>query len=238
VTIHIDTDYSLIPPYAVMIIFSCTVGLVLQFFINVKRGIEKRIAGYVTVLAPCMSILAAVLLTYISSGGKMFGLSSLGGLFGMYAAAFTVGLIVRDRGIMKLLAEDCTLVLPLMYSIAKVGCFLAGCCRGIPWDGPLCAEYTGRITGTFFPVQLAETVVFFLIFVLGAVMFLRGAKNTVMTVFIASAAAKGGLDVLRESHIGKILSLNQILCALLIVAGIAVMIYGKRTVGSKQDSRI
>ena len=229
--IHINTDYSLIPPYAVMIILSCALGLVLQFFINVKRGIEKRIAGYVTVLAPCMSILAALLLTYAASGGRMFGLSSMGGLFGMYAAVVTVGLIVRDRRTAMILIGDCTLVLPIMYSVAKVGCFLAGCCHGIPYSGPFCTEYTGRVTGTFFPVQLAETVVFFLIFAMGAVMFLKGVKNTAMTVFLTSAAAKGALDFLRESHTGRILSLNQVLCAVLVVTGIAVTVYTRKASG-------
>lgn len=221
-TIHIDTDYSLIPPYAVMIVLSCTIGILMQHIINVKRGVTKKIAGFVTLLSPFMCMFFGILMTYAASGGKEYGLSSIGGLAGMYGSAITLALITGDRKAGRIMLEDCTLVLPLMYSVSKIGCFLAGCCHGRPYSGPFCVEYSGRVThtGEVFPVQLSETIVFFIIFAVGALMFKKGGKNVIFVIFVASAAAKGLLDYTRASHVGKLLTLNQTLCFIMIAAAV------------------
>ncbi|MCR4639421.1 prolipoprotein diacylglyceryl transferase family protein [Ruminococcus sp.] len=228
--IHIDTTYSLIPPYVVMIVAACAVGIVLQYFMNVKRGIDRKTAGFVALLSPFMSLFFGLLLTYVSSGGKSFGLSSVGGLFGMYGSVLTLALIIGDKEKSGVMFENCTFALPLMYSVSKLGCLFAGCCHGRPYSGPFSVEYTGKVTetGEVFPVQLSESVIFFLIFAAGIIMFAKGSKAAVYAVFIASAAAKGLLDFTRESHIGKIVSLNQILCLLLIVVCIVCLIVKKR----------
>ena len=219
-TIHINTDYSFIPPYAAMILLSCAAGLSLQYLLNIKRGADRQSAGFITLLAPFMSLLFGLMLTYAASGGRKQGLSSMGGLFGMYLSVFVMSLIRKDRKTAGITYENCTLVLPLIYSIAKTGCFLAGCCHGIPYCGPFCVQYSGSIheTGCLFPVQLAESVVFFIIFVTGMIMLRKGIKDTALYILILSAAAKGLLDLLRMSHMGRIISLNQILCAAVIAA--------------------
>lgn len=225
-TIHIDTSYKLIPPYVVMIVLACGLGIAMQYIMNIKRGAEKRIAGFVALLSPFMSFFFGLLLTYASSGGKEFGLSSIGGLVGMYGSVLTLALITNDKNQSKVMFENCTLVLPLMYSVSKVGCLLAGCCHGRPYSGPFCIEYTGKVTetGSVFPVQLAETVVFFLIFAAGVIMFAKGSRAVMYMVFIASAAAKGLLDFTRASHVGRILSLNQVLCFVMMIACIVFIV--------------
>lgn len=225
-TIHIDTSYKLIPPYVVMIVLACGLGIAMQYVMNIKRGIEKRIAGFVALLSPFMSFFFGLLLTYVSSGGRSFGLSSIGGLVGMYGSVLTLALIIGDREKSKVMFENCTLVLPLMYSVSKLGCLFAGCCHGRHYSGPFCIEYTGKITetGSVFPVQLAETAVFFLIFAVGVLMFKKGSSSVIYMVFTASAAAKGLLDFTRESHVGQIVSLNQILCFIMMTACIVYMV--------------
>jgi phosphatidylglycerol:prolipoprotein diacylglycerol transferase len=44
--------------------------------------------------------------------------------------------------------------LPFSIAIGRVGCVLGGCCRGIPWDGPLAVRYSDGIAR--FPAQLVE----------------------------------------------------------------------------------
>lgn len=224
--IHIDTSYKLIPPYVVMIVIACAVGIAMQYIMNRKRGIDKKIAGFVALLSPFMSFFFGLLLTYVSSGGKSFGLSSIGGLVGMYGSVLTLALIVGDKEKSRAMFENCTLALPLMYSVSKLGCLFAGCCHGRPYSGPFSIEYTGKVTeaGGVFPVQLSETVVFFLIFAAGVIMFAKGSKSAVYAVFIASAAAKGLLDFTREDHIGKIVSLNQILCFVMMIVCIVYLV--------------
>lgn len=231
-SIHICTDYSFFPPYALMIILSCTAGLSLQYFLNVKRGVQQMIAGFITLLSPLMSFFFAFLLTYAASGGTKTGLSSMGGLFGMYLSVVTLALIRRDSRTTGITLENCTLVLPLMYSISKLGCFFAGCCRGIPYHGPFCVEYSGKITETdsIFPVQLAESVLFLIIFFIGMIMLMKKCRNTSVYILAACAAAKGLLDFFRESHINKVISLNQILCiAAVIIIIVYAVISEKRT---------
>ena len=180
-TIHIDTTYKLIPPYVVMIVLACAIGIAMQYIMNRKRGIDKKIAGFVALLSPFMSFFFGFLLTYVSSGGKSFGLSSIGGLVGMYGSVLTLALIVGDKEQSRVMFENCTLALPLMYSVSKLGCLFAGCCHGRPYSGPFSIEYTGKVTetGGVFPVQLSETVVFFLIFAAGVIMFAKGSKSAV-----------------------------------------------------------
>ena len=95
--IHIDTRYKLIPSYVVMIVIACAVGIAMQYIMNRKRGIDKKIAGFVALLSPFMSFFFGLLLTYVSSGGKSFGLSSIGGLVGMYGSVLTLALIVGGK---------------------------------------------------------------------------------------------------------------------------------------------
>jgi phosphatidylglycerol:prolipoprotein diacylglycerol transferase len=33
------------------------------------------------------------------------------------------------------------MILPFSMGVGRVGCILAGCCRGVPWDGPLAITY-------------------------------------------------------------------------------------------------
>ncbi len=53
-------------------------------------------------------------------------------------------------------------LLPLCHAFGRVGCYLAGCCFGIPYDGPLAVTYErsyGAPLGVpLFPVQLLEAV--------------------------------------------------------------------------------
>ena len=221
-TLHIDTDRGKIPPYAIMIMLSFAAGIGSMFILNVKNGVRKRIAGYLSLLAPFMSIFFGLLLTYISTLGKGMGLSSIGGLAGMFAAVVTIALIGKDRREFRIMLTSCTLVIPLMYSVSKLGCLFAGCCHGIAYHGPFCIEYTGKRTGDIcvFPVQLAETLLFFAIFIIGLVLFMKKSRHTELFIMIASVIGKGGLDFLRVSHTGKVISFNQILCLFIAAAGI------------------
>jgi len=213
-----------------MIILSFIVGITIQYLLNVRRGISRKISSYLIILNPMISISSAVLLTYYSSGKQYFGLSSVGGLFGMYASTVILSLIDNKSGEMEVMIQNCTFILPLMYSISKVGCLLAGCCHGISYKGLFCIEYSGLKTETIyaFPIQLLESIVFLVIFAFGMIMYKKHNKNSTCIIFILSASAKFILDFLRESHQNKILSFNQILCILLLTAGVAIIFFKNR----------
>ena len=223
--IHICTDHGLIPPYAVMLMLSLASGLLVQFVLNRREGIKRNIAAYGILLAPAMIGFFALLHTQIASGGKALGLSSIGGAVGMYASALTMAAISRRHESFGIMLRSCTLSLPIMYSISKIGCLLGGCCRGMDYSGVMCVEYSGECVGhlSAFPVQIAESAAFLVIFIIGMTMYARGRKNAEIMVFLMSAAAKFALDFLRVSHTGKVISSNQLLCAAAAAGCIAVM---------------
>jgi len=213
-----------------MIILSFIAGITIQYLLNVRRGINRKISSYLIILNPMMSVSFAILFTYYSSGKQYFGLSSVGGLLGIYAGSVILSLIDNKYGEMEIMIQNCTFVLPLMYSISKVGCLLAGCCHGIPYKSLFCIEYSGMETETIyvFPVQLLESIVFFVIFTAGMIMYKKYNKNSTCIIFILSVSAKFTLDFLRESHQNKILSLNQILCILLLITGMIIIFLKNR----------
>ncbi|SFC17091.1 Prolipoprotein diacylglyceryl transferase [Ruminococcus albus] len=211
-----------------------------MFILNIRKGIQKRIALYMLLLLPVMSLFCAVMLTSITSGGKSFGLSSVGGLVGVYAAVITMGLISPTRTDLPVMAETATVMLPLMYSVSKVGCFLAGCCYGFEYDGIFAVEYSGQYAHECpaFPVQAAETISFLLIFLIGVILYTKKMRYAVQVIFITSASAKCMLDFLRASHDGIILSLTQVFCIILAFIGVVWLIVKMKNSGAESSEII
>lgn len=60
------------------------------------------------------------------------------------------------------LLNACAPCLPLGHAFGRVGCLVAGCCYGVPWDGPLAVMYDHSPLApngvALFPVQLAEAL--------------------------------------------------------------------------------
>lgn len=223
--LRINTDHGVIAPYGMMILLSFLAGTGGLFLLNIRRGIRKLTALWGIPLSAALSLCGGMALTFLTSGGKMTGLSSLGGLAGMYAACGLTAWFSRQPGYGTVMTQNCTLMLPLMYSIGKVGCFLGGCCGGIPYSGAFRTVYTGVHANPVpaLPVQLIESAVFLLIFAAGLYGFFRRRINTVPAVFLTSAAAKCALDFLRASHQGQLLSVTQMLCIGLIAAGAGLL---------------
>lgn len=215
--------------YPVMIVTAVVVGLAVQYVLNTRRGIRRNVAGVMTLACAFFSVAGGILLTLITSGGKLFGLSSLGGLVGMYAAAGVVALITKQPYYGVILAQNCTFVLPLMYGISKLGCFGAGCCRGMGYHGFGAVTYlTEAGECTVLPVQLLEALSFFALFVLGMVLYQKKFRRAAHLVFFLSMLVKFALDFLRGSHTGVILSQTQVFCLVLMAADAVWMLWNSR----------
>ena len=211
--------------YPIMILISIALGITAQYILNIRRGIQKPIAGLAVLSGYFFCLTGGILLTLVMSGWREIGLSSLGGLIGMYAGNALVGAFSKRPYYSTILIQDCTLVLPLMYSVSKIGCFGAGCCRGIAYHGVWAVHYlTDTGTVTVLPVQLLETICFGLIFAAAMLLYIRRQRNAVHMVFLTGLSGKFALDFLRESHADVILSNTQILCLLLILTDVVVLI--------------
>jgi len=88
-----------------------------------------------------------------------------GGLFGGIAGVFIYAkqFKISFRALIELLIP----AVPLIHAFGRIGCFLAGCCYGIPCDGPFCVvfEHTdfAPLNIPLFPVQLLESLLLFLL---------------------------------------------------------------------------
>lgn len=74
------------------------------------------------------------------------GRSILGGLLG----GFLVAEILKPLIGYPLPPNDhFARILPFSVAIGRLGCVIGGCCRGVPWDGPLAMHYAGESFGRF-----------------------------------------------------------------------------------------
>jgi len=93
----------------------------------------------------------------LSASGGLRGLSFHGGLIG--AAGVTL-LYARRKGIRFLeIADLCSPALALGYGITRIGCFLNGCCYGVPTGLPWAVRFpfdpvSGELTLPSHPTQL------------------------------------------------------------------------------------
>ena len=72
-------------------------------------------------------------------------------------------------GLDKYALDVLAVCIPLFHSIARIGCFLSGCCFGKIYKGVLAINYITTINGCIdenirFPIQLIEALFEFLLF--------------------------------------------------------------------------
>lgn len=223
---------------------SLFIGAAFIYFNLVRNGIPKEMVFYQLLMSLLCITTFSKIVTIVSSIDTKVnifnaGFSSLGGAFGALVSAVIFTNIYR--GNKKLIYETFALSLPLMYGIAKIGCHFAGCCYGIPYDGifstssVFCSEVT-----RLFPVQLAETVVFLLIFIISILMYYKKINiNYLSFEMMICALAKFMLDYLRYSNLGNIITFNQVICILFFIVGVVILIkdihkkWGRKNVSIK-----
>lgn len=224
---NINEQYHL---YAILLIASLLIGLFIPGVKLAKAGIRKDVLVCVGLLNLMLALFFGKIYTMISEGSLNVlrtGFSSLGGLIGFLAGTY-IFYFICDKD--KRILENYILSLPLIYAISKMGCFFAGCCHGMEYSGIFCVRYdvgsACRVESDVFPVQLAETVVFLGIYLLFS--FKKMVNNKVTVILLVSAVAKFSLDFFRYSHMGKIVTSNQIVCVVIIILCIALFVFGKR----------
>ena len=155
----------------------------------------------------------------ITLGGSLFFGGLLGGIFTGY-------FLVKKNNNYKEYIDIIAVNIPLFHSFGRIGCFLGGCCFGIPCkigfiytNNPI-PEANGIIR---FPVQLFES--FFnltLFFLLNYLYKNRKYKNKLMYVYlIIYAAGRFFIEFLRGDKyrgIWLFISTSQIISILIIVS--------------------
>lgn len=168
-------------------------------------------------------------LNQLMRGGFVFYGGLLGGLFSSLLAGKIHKLQVPNY------IRSYIFLIPFIHAFGRIGCFLAGCCYGIPYDGLGAIIYPKESlapSGIYlFPVQLLEAVL--LLFISITIVILQEKYHwyyTIETYFIGYAIIRFILEYFRYDDIRGIIgdiSTSQLLSLIIIVAIIAFRFIGK-----------
>ncbi len=168
----------------------------------------------------------------IMSGGFVFYGGLIGGLVGLWCAGKIHRIYVRDY------ISVCIPVVPLIHGFGRIGCGLAGCCYGIPYDGLFAVKYTSSVAAplniSLFPVQYLEAFLNFIIsLILFALVIKKGndIKNFYLYL-ILYCVVRFVLEFLRydetERGIWKGFSTSQWISIIIFIAVCILIIVHKR----------
>ena len=208
--------------YGLVLIISILIGLLFIYRELKNNKIPNNIILLYLFMLLVFIIICGKLFTIYTSKKELniitAGFSSYGGAIGAIIAVFYFIKVYKEKS--NVFINSTILSLPLIYSLSKIACSIAGCCYGIEYNG-LFHIYNKEVGFNVFPIQMLETLVFFLIF-----LYFNKYKNIkyfANKIVIVCALAKFLLDYLRYSHKGIILSVNQIVSLLMIIISIIII---------------
>ena len=205
-----------IPYYGTFIVLSLFVSLTYIFLSLKKEKIDNKNIYLYIIMYLSFAIVFGKLFTIFTSSENLnllnAGLSSYGGFIGVILSAYIFENILNTN---NRIIKYTIISLPLTYAIGKIGCFIVGCCYGIPYNGIFSVIYKNGLNIRLFPVQLLETIVFIIIFIICN--RLKNNKNIILITIILSSIMKFLLDYLRYDHINKFITVNQIFSIILVI---------------------
>ena len=226
---------AVIPFYSIMILLALVANIIVVALISIKYSLVRKEIVCLLLYENVGIIMGAKILTFLQNYSKLngefnflnLGLTSYGAAMGavLFLVLFTVQFKKSFREIIYIFMPS----MPLMYGIGKIGCFLAGCCYGIRYNGPGSVVYNYSQSAPkhihLFPVQIVETLFFVGVFIYVIIKSKNNAFSlkTAGISFILCAFGKFILEFFRASHRGQILSLNQIISILFVFVGIGTI---------------
>lgn len=218
-----------IPLYGILVVTGILSGLYIMYK-NVKTLNYKKEENYGLILYILLGTLfGAKYFTLLTNFNKYknnidfnkIGLSSYGAAIGIIILLIIFAKQYKKN--FKELINNILPAIPLMYGISKIGCFLAGCCYGIKYNGPLSITYKYSLSApkniSLLPIQIIETITFILIY-LYISKKKKENKNIIGITLLLCGLSKFLLDYLRMNHIDKILTVNQIVSIPFIIIGL------------------
>lgn len=180
-----------IPIYGLLFYFGIILAVTFAFALCNKRGLPAFEISYSAVFCMIGAIIGAKLLfvvvsykqilthnlTFISiiKGGFIFYGGLLGGIIGLliYTTVYKMNFFR--------FSDVFSTVLPLGHAFGRVGCYFAGCCYGLPYNGPFARIYNESVGLTplnipLFPIQLLEALCLFILFIALLVVYFKSKK--------------------------------------------------------------
>ncbi len=232
-----------IPLYGLMILISLILNIIViaKTYDKAKFTKEEMIGAITYEIVGI--ILGAKLLAFIENyqmhNGEFnflkVGLSAYGGVIGAIAVIFIFKIQFKKN--LKDLFLTFAFPLPLLYAVGKIGCFLVGCCHGIEYHGigNVVYNYVSKsdIIGLhLFPIQLVESIVFFLIFIYNLFKHKKNKYNvkSLSIMLLLCGISKFALEFLRMSHVGKIISSTQVISLIFILLSICLIAKNRKEI--------
>ena len=213
--------------YGVIVFAALAIGALYIFALLKKdKLMQKNVYLYLLIYVISVIMFSKLFTVVVSAGEKNIinaGMSSYGAMIGVFAASFIFESMLDLDG--KLIRYS-VISLPLIYGISKTACFISGCCCGLPYDGPFSVIYPDGENIPLIPVQLIETVCFLIIFII--LNAFRKKRYIVYITVISCALLKFLLDYLRNDHLTKSITVNQIFSLVLVVVTLILFFKNKR----------
>ena len=251
---YLDFGLFRIPAYGTMIITGVLIANIIVILLIIKRD-KKEIWDFVVLegFGLLGGIIGSKLLYLIVSfndipwsriGEPEILLALIGGGFVFYgglilAIVFVfIGAKVNKIDAMDYL-NNYAFAIPLAHGFGRIGCFLAGCCYGIPYDGIFAVVYPedsliAPAGISLFPVQLVESACLFVIAIILFIFYWLRKTNYVLPVyFILYGVVRFILEFYRyDEYRGKYLSLytSQWISIVMAAVGVTwIIIYKRKT---------
>ena len=227
--------------YPLFITLSLIIGIIFIDIMLLKWNIKKVHVLSLNIILFFLIPLGGILLTIIEHLiiNKKFaiGFSSYGGVFGAIIAFYIFCKIFKYN--YKHLYKIMFLSMPLFYSISKLGCFLAGCCYGIKYNGFFSIKYISShgapVNTPLFPIQLVESIAFIIIFILLLLINKRTNKNIISLSLIICGITKYLLEFLRQSW-EPFISFTQLISLIMVLIGLILLNKELKNNGGKKKS--
>ena len=231
--------------YSLFFILGILVNLIFVYIETKKYGMQNvEIIGLLFLEAIGMIFGAKILYCIQTKTFNILsaGFSSYGALIGAIFTIWLFSLIFKKQNPQLY----CITMLPmgLTYAIGKIGCFTAGCCYGVSYNGFMNVIYKkstdAPLNVNLFPVQLLESFIFLIIF--SAFYFFYKThkftiKNIYIYVFILSLL-KGILYYLRQEATYNLFGSHQWICLVLCFLTVILIFKDKYTGGKISNAEL
>ena len=233
--------------YGVMLFLAFLAGIFVARRELNRRGLDGSSVYLIAAIASVTGVIGARIFFILGnlelfSGhwGQVFDLNMRGLVFygGLALAVPSCLLLVR---LMKLppgaVADSVALAMPLSLAVARVGCFLNGCCGGKPSGLPWAVTFPGSSTSVH-PTQLYELVLDLALF--AGLLWARKRLQRDWDLFLLSLAGYGlirfCLEFFRAHADPKAAIFFQIVSAILFLACSAALLLRERGAATEKPA--
>ena len=232
-----------------MIVGIIAAFLVAAFYFK-KKNISKK--GIVDLLiCGCFSVVFALVFAVLFENMYeaialkdayqwSFKMTFFGGLFGGTIAFLVTYYIMKKVSTVNFEILDAAVIAPVSilvgHGFGRIGCFLAGCCYGVPTDLWIGINFPG--VGKVIPTQLIEAIILFVLFAMAAILtFKFDFKYSAVLYLFCYGVARFVIEFYRGDERGVLFALSpsQIWSILLILAIIPVYFWLKREINNHEN---